>query len=334
MAGNEPTGKLTAFDANTPALRDFTEAELLDALAQIGIVTDRAQFSARAAEVELQADIEDEWLTACSSDDENLRVVAWMAVRELWERWQLPQWPKDRLARMLLYLIDADFSVQWADNHHAPTIGQVLDALDAYIAAAPDKRDALDELAAMGELPPSAWPAKTMDAMAEWAEIGNLAMAARGGALMATVLGHGHALAFLAAALLSARLIDRAQSAAMEVPLDADLDAGFAELCAYLCLAAGDVVLADHWMTHHDKLSTVRKSEMTFAIEAVRDHLTAWKQGGRQEGETVPDKVRGAAKQAASWTTFYVMMAFAGTGAPGGGKGDGDDHDKKSLGDY
>ena len=334
VTGSAPTGKLAAFDANAPVLRDFSDPELLQALAQIGIVTDRDSFTALAATVEMQADIEDLWLQATTSDDENLRVLGWMAVRELWERWQLPQWPKDRLARMLLYLIDADFSVQWADNHHAPTIGQVLDALDTYMDAAPDKREALDELAAMGELPASAWPAKTMDAMAEWAEIGNLAMAARGGALMAKALGHGHALAFLAAALLSARLIDRAQTAAMEVPLDAELDAGFSELCAYLCLAAGDTTLADHWLARHDRLASVRKSEMTFAIEAVRDHLTAWRQGGSQDGEAVPDKVRGAAKQAASWTTFYVMMAFAGTGTPGGGGKGAEPGDKKALGDY
>jgi len=332
MATNEPTGKLAAWDANQPILREFGDVELIDALRQVGVDTDRERFTELALAADSQAEVEEAWLAACSTHDENLRVFVWMAVRELWERWQIPAWPKDRLARMFLYLVDADFSVQWADTHHAPTIAQVLDALEVELGRAADPRAAIDEIAAMGELPPSAWPSKTMDAMAEWAEIGNLAMAARGGGLLARALGHGHPLAFLAAALLSARLFDRATAAALEVPLDADLDAGFAELSAYLCLAGGSAVLADHWLARHDGLSTVRKAEMTFAIEAVRDHLAAWRQGGRQEGEPVPDKIRGAARQAASWTTFYVMMAFAGTGTPGGAHGGGDG--KKGLADY
>lgn len=330
-ASDQSTSKLAAWNAETPVLRDFSDPDLLQALAELGIATDRDSFGQLAAQAGLQADIEDEWLAACTSQDEGERVLVWMAVRELWERWQLPQWPKDRLARMVLYLIDADFSVQWADSHHAPTIAQVLDALEAHLAAAAHPRAAMDDLAAMAELPASAWPAKFLDAMAEWAEIGNLSMAARGGAVLAKALQHGHGLAFLAAAMLTARLIDRAQAAALEVPLDAQLDAGFSELCAYLCLGAGDPVLADHWLTRHDQLTQVRKSEMTFAIEAIRDFLAAWRQGGRQEGEPVPDKVRGAAKQAASWTTFYVMMAFAGTGQPGGAAPSGE---KKGLGDY
>ena len=330
-ASNEPTGKLASWDAAEPVLRDFSDADLIDMLGQLGIATDRERFVQEAVQAQMQADMEDSWLTQCTSDDEQQRVLAWMAVRELWERWATDVWPKDRLARMLLYLIDADFSVQWADSHSAPTIAHVLNAVEAHLAAAPSPRDAMDELAGMGELPPAAWPTKLLDAMAEWAEIGNASMALRGGFVLATALSSGHGLAYLAAALLTARLFDRAQAAAMEVPMDAPLDAGFCELCAYLCLAAGDNLLADHWLGRHDQQATVRKSEMTFAIEAVRDHLAAWRQGGKQEGEAVPEKVRGAAKQAASWTTFYVMMAFAGTGMPGGPSGS---DPKKSLSDY
>ncbi|MBM4342350.1 MAG: hypothetical protein FJ100_03110 [Deltaproteobacteria bacterium] len=329
----QPAPQQPSWDGGEPVLRDLGDDQLLGALRQIGIDTDRERFGALAAAAALQSDIEDQWIEQCTSTEEGQRVLAWMAVRELWERWQLPGWPKDRLARMLLYLIDADFSVQWADAHHAPTIAQVLDALQAYLAASADPRAAMDELAAMGEIPAAAWPPKVLEAMAEWAEIGNAAMAARGGALLAQALGHGHALAFLAAALLSARLLDRAQAAALEVPMEAPLDAGFAELCAYLCLAANDNLLSDHWLQRHDKLTPARKSEMTFAIEAVRDHLAAWRQGGCQPGEAVPDKVRGAARQAASWTTFYVMMAFAGTGTPGGVRA-GSDESKKGLSDY
>ena len=176
---NDPTGKLAAWDANEPVLRDVSDPDLLAMLQQLGIDTDRERFSALCAAATLQSDVEDQWIDLCTSTDEGERILPWMAVRELWERWQLPQWPKDRLARMLLYLIDADFSVQWADSHHAPTIAQVLDALVAHLDAAPDARAAMDELAGLGELPASAWPSKVLEAMAEWAEIGNASMAAR-----------------------------------------------------------------------------------------------------------------------------------------------------------
>lgn len=322
--------RLESWDPNAADLRSWSDADLLAVLAALGVVVDRATMSAQAGEVDLQAELEDRWLGSCTSKEEAHHVYVWMAAQELWERWQLPHWPKDRLSRMILYLVDPDFSVQWADNFHAPTIAQVFDGLEQFLAKQSDARAAMDDLMAMAEVPPSAWPGKFLDAMAEWAEVGNVSIALRGGALLARTLGQGHALAFLAAALISARMMDRASTAALEVPLDAPLDAGFCELIAYLTLAAGDIVVADRWLARLDGMGVQRKSEQTFAIEAVRDHVAAWRQGGRQEGEVVPDKVRGAARQAASWTSFYVLMSFAGTGQPGGGGGE----PKKNMADY
>ncbi len=319
------------WDPNQANLRNCPEGELLETLAKVGVKADRDTLAAQAASAELQSDVEDLWLGQCNTDDEAARTLVWMSVHELWERYKLPQWPKDRLSRMVLYLIDSDFSVQWADNFHAPTIAEVLQALENYLAKQPNARAAMDELMAMAELPDSAWPGKILDAMAEWAEVGNFAMAARAGFLLAAILGHGHGLAFVAASLISARMLDRASAAALEVPLDAPLDPGFAELIAYLCLAAGDMNLCDRWLAIHDAKAPPRQSEQTFAIETIRDHVAAWRQGGRQEGEVVPDKVRGAAKQAASWTSFYVLMSFAGTGTPGGVKSG---EPKKSMSDY
>jgi hypothetical protein len=323
--------QLGNWDPNQANLRNCPEDELLQTLASLGVKADRETLTAQAAAASMQSDVEDLWLGQCNTDDETARVLVWMSVHELWERYKLPYWPQDRLSRMFLYLIDPDFSVQWADNFHAPTIMDVLDAVEAFLAKQPDRRAAMDQLMAMAELPDSAWPGKVLDAMAEWAEVGNFAMAARAGFLLAAVLGYGHGLAFVAGALISARMMDRASAAALEVPLDAPLDAGFAELIAYLCLSAGDINLCDRWLTVHDAKAPPRKSEQTFAIETIRDHVAAWRQGGRQEGEVVPDKVRGAAKQAASWTSFYVLMSFAGTGTPGGVRGD---DSKKSMADY
>lgn len=331
MSESAAAHTLQSWDAQQPDLRAWSDPDLLAALAQLGIATDRDAFAAQAAAAALQSDVEDDWLEKAGERvDDNTRAFVWMAVQELWERWSLPAWPKDRLARMTTYLIDADFSVQWADSFHAPTIAQVLDALDQWLGQQAQPRAAMDALMETAELPPAAWPTKLLDAVAEWAEIGNNSMALRGADTLAKALGEGHAWAFLASALISARMMDRAQAAAMQVPGDAKLDAGFAEMIAYLCLAAGDVVLADHWLAKHDAQVTSRKSEMTFAIEAVRDHLAAWRQGGRQDGEVVPDKIRAAARQAASWSSFYVTMAFSGTGAPGGQPGAA----KKSMADY
>lgn len=322
------SARLASWDPNAAELRAWSDAELLAALASLGIDTDASQMAAEAAAVSLQAELEDQWLGRCTTTDEAHRVLVWMAVQELWERWSLPAWPKDRLSRMTLYLIDPDFSVQWADSFHAPTIAQVLDALEGYLRGTGSPRAAMDELMAMAELSDAAWPAKFVEAMTEWTEIGNISMARRGGEVLTLALGSGHALAWLAVALISARLLERAVSAALEVPLEAQLDPGQSELIAYLCMAGGDIALADHWLARHDSLAASRKSEQTYAIEAVRDHLTAWRQAGRPAAAVVPDPVRAAARQAASWSSFYVLMSFAGTGAPGGHR------DAKGLADY
>ncbi len=325
------THSLQTWDAASPSLRAWSDADLLTALAELGIVTSKEALLAEAAKATRQSDVEDDWLELAGDRlDDNTRPLVWMAVQELWERWALPHWPADRLARMSVYLIDADFSVQWADNFHAPTIGQVLDALDEWLAKQENPRSAMDTLMETAELPAAAWPTKFLDAIAEWAEIGNYSVALRGADTLTKALGQGHAWAYLAAALISARMMDRAQAAALQVPAEANLDAGFSEMVAYLCLAAGAVVLADHWLTRHDAQVTARKSEMTFAIEAVRDHIAAWRQGGRQGEEVVPDKIRAAARQAASWSSFYVTMAFSGTGVAGGQPGPA----KKAMADY
>lgn len=325
------THSLQTWDVENPGLRAWSDADLLAALAELGVSTSKEALAAEAALATRQSDVEDDWLEKAGDRvDDTTRPLVWMAVQELWERWSLPQWPSDRLARMAVYLIDADFSVQWADNFHAPTIGQVLDALDEWLGRQANPRSAMDTLMETAELPAAAWPTKLLDAIAEWTEIGNHSMALRGADTLAKALGQGHAWAYLAAALISARMMDRAQAAALQVPAEANLDAGFSEMVAYLCLGAGAIVLADHWLTRHDAQSSARKSEMTFAIEAVRDHIAAWRQGGRQDGEVVPDKVRGAARQAASWSSFYVTMAFSGTGVAGGHPGPA----KKAMADY
>lgn len=325
------THNLKTWDVESPGLRAWSDADLLAALAELGVSTSKDAMLAEAEKATRQSDVEDDWLERAGDRvDDNTRPLVWMAVQELWERWSLPQWPADRLARMTVYLIDADFSVQWADNFHAPTISQVLDALDQWLAKQANPRAEMDSLMEAAELPAAAWPTKFLDAIAEWAEIGNHGMSLRGADTLAKALGQGHAFAYLAAALISARMMERAQAAALQVPADANLDAGFSEMVAYLCLAAGAVVLADHWLARHDAQVTARKSEMTFAIEAVRDHIAAWRQGGRQDGEVVPDKVRAAARQAASWSSFYVIMAFSGTGVAGGQPGPA----KKAMADY
>lgn len=312
------TGRLAAWDAEKPDLREWGDAEILDGLRQLGIQTDAAAFAKAADGLTMQSDLEDDWLQLLPHADENLSIFTWMSVQELWERWRVPSWPKDRLARMFAYLVDADYAVEWADRFHAPTADEVFDALDIYLAPADRGLPALEEMVELLGMPSAAWPSKMLDAMAEWAEVGNFTLAGRGGAFMARVLGRGHEQGYLAAALISARMFDRAQNAALEVPFDAPLATGFDEMIGYLCLSAGDAVLADNWITRADAASNLRKSEMTFAAEAIRAFLDEWRKGGRDDEKKVPDAIRGASKQAAAQSCYFAFMAFAGTGQQGG----------------
>ncbi|MFZ4578561.1 MAG: hypothetical protein ACOYOB_09235 [Myxococcota bacterium] len=320
MSDFTPTGRLTSWDGRAPDLRDWSDEDVLDGLRQLGTDTDQARFAERCAAAGMQSDIEEEWLDQMPMQDENFSVFVWMAARELWERWRVPAWPKDRLARAFLYLVDADYSAEWADTYHAPTALEVMDALDAWLGAEGRGAKDLEEMVELLGMPAAAWPGKMLDAMAEWAEIGNVALALRGGAFMARMLGNGHALGFLAAALVSARMFDRAQSAALEVPLDAPLVRGFDELVGYLCLSAGDAMLGNHWITLADKASGIRHGELTFAAEAVRDYLKEWRAegGDRSDPATVPERIRLASRQGGAQACYYAYMVFAGTNRPGG----------------
>lgn len=311
------TGRLTQWNGERPDLRDWSDDELLDGLRQLGVTTDRARLGEQARG-QTQADVEEAWLRQSGVSDESLQVFVWLSVRELWQRWQVPEWPIDRLGRMLAYLIDAEFAAEYADQLHVPTAQEVFVALETWLEAQPDARAALDELVEELGMPAQAWPGQMLEAMAQWCEVGNASLALRGGGLLTRVLGHGHPQIFLATALVSARLLDRAVSAALQVPLDADLRHGFAELCGNLCLAAGDRVLADAWLTRAAADDGTQPAERTYAAQAVHDDLAQWRAGGRDEAVAVPDPIRGAARQAAAQSAYYAWMAFAGQGfAPG-----------------
>ena len=305
------TGRLQRWDGQQPDLRDWSDAELLDGLRQLGIVTDAATFAALVAG-KTQTDQEEDWLQQSGVTDEGLQVFIWLSVRELWQRWQVPSWPIDRLGRMLAYLIDADFAAEYADQLHAPTAIAVFDALEGWLDGQGDARAALDELVEQLGMPAAAWPGKMLDAMAEWCEVGNLSLAVRGGALLTRVLGHGHPQIFLATALVSARMLDRAVAAALQVPLDADLRHGFDELCGHLCLAAGDPVFADEWLTRAQAQDGTRAAERTFAAETAHNYLATWRAAGKDETTPVPDSLKAAARQAAAQSAYYAWMAFAG----------------------
>ena len=62
------TGRLAAWDGKQPDLRAFSDAELLDGLRQLGIVTDRAQFKALAAG-KSQTELEEDWLQSSGVAD-------------------------------------------------------------------------------------------------------------------------------------------------------------------------------------------------------------------------------------------------------------------------
>ncbi|MSP90981.1 MAG: hypothetical protein EXR79_04125 [Myxococcales bacterium] len=318
MSDFTPTGRLAQWDGAAPDLRAWSDAELLEGLAQVGVTTDRVRFGLDACAAEAQAELEEAWLTtvpAAVSSDENLSSFVWMSVQELWERWEVPAWPRDRLSRMFAYLVDNDVAIDWADRFHAPTANAVMDALEAYLYRPDTGLPAFERMVEELGMPRQAWPSKMLDAMAEWSEIGNLTLAQRGGEFLARMLGSGNGLAFLATALISARMMDRAQAAALEVPLDAPIDKGFDETVGYLCLSAGDAMLGDHWIKKADKASGLRKSEMTAAAEAVRQFLT---ERNGDDSVAVPEAVRKAAKAGASQAAYYAIMAFAGSGTPGG----------------
>ena len=312
------TGRLLTWDGKQPDLRAWSDADLQDGLRQLGIVTDRAQFTAQVAG-KTQTEQEEDWLQESGVTDEGLQVFVWLAVRELWQRWELPYWPLDRLGRMFAYLVDADYAAEYADQLHAPTAVEVFVALESWLDAQEDQRAAVDGLVEQLGMPPQAWPGKLLEAMAEWSEVGHLSLAERGGAFLTRVLGHGHALIFLATALVSARMLDRAVAAALEVPLDADLRFGFAELCGHLCLAGGDRTLADAWLARSEQDDGTRASERTFAAETIHSYLATWRATGRDEATPVADSLRAAARQAAAQSAYYAWMAFAGEGAGPGG---------------
>ncbi len=312
------SGRLQHWDGHAPDLRAWSDPDLLDALRQLGIQTDRETFTAEAIVATSQGAIEDTWLTAATDATEGERVLVWMAVQELWERWRVPAWPRDRMGRMFAYLVDAEFAADWAARCHAPTGMEVIEALDAFVAAQGDGRRALDSLVEELGMPAAAWPAKTLDAMGEWIEVGNMVLAERSGEVMAKVLGEGHTQAFLAAAMMTTRMYDRARAAALAVPHDADVRGGFAEMVGFLCLAAGSSPSARYWLLEAKGRSRPRKSELTFAAEAARGYVGAAENGGGNgDVAQVPDDIRKAAMQAASQSCFYATMAFAGEG-PGG----------------
>ncbi len=302
------TGRMATWDGKSPDLRSWSDDELLDGLRQLGIDTDKAGFEALAKAAKLQSDIEDDWLVASGTKDEGAQVFLWMSVQELWERWRVDAWPKDRMARMFAYLVDAEYAHEWASRCHAPTGTQVMEALTAFLEAADDSKAALDELVEMLGMPSAAWPSKLLDAMAEWAEVGNVTLAMGGGELMATVLGEGHRDVFMATAFMTSRLYDRAQSAALQVPHDAPVKGGFAEMTGYLCLAGGSALSARYWLTEAKGRTRPKRSELTFAAETARDFI---KDAQAMAGE-IPDRTRKAALQAASQSCFYAVMAFAG----------------------
>ncbi len=312
------SGRLQHWDGHAPDLRAWSDPELLDALSQLGIQTNRDAFTAEAVVATTQAAVEDTWLMAAKDASDGERVLIWMAVQELWERWRVPAWPRDRMGRMFAYLVDAEFAAEWAARCHAPTGAEVIEALDAFLAAQGGGRRALDSLVEEMGMPAAAWPAKTLDAMGEWIEVGNLALAERSGEVMAKALGEGHTQAFLAAAMMTTRMYDRARAAALAVPHEADVRGGFAEMVGFLCLAAGSRPSARYWLLEAQGRTRPRKSELTFAAEAVRDYVgAADTDGGDGVVAQVPEEMRKAAMQAASQACFYATMAFAGEGPSG-----------------
>lgn len=304
----EPTGRLARWDGHAPDLREWTNEEIFDGLRQCSVEMDLERFRAAAEAAPTQASLEDDWLEAAPELPEGIRVFVWMAAQELWERAAADLWPDDRMGRMFAYLVDAEYAAEWAARFHAPTGMQVAEALETWMQSKGGGRTALDQLVEQLGMPAAAWPGKMLDAMREWSEFGNLPLAEKGGAIMATALGEGQTQAYMAAALIPARMYDRARAAALSVPHDAPVKEGFAEMVGYLCLAAGSAPSARYWLLEAPGRTRPRKSELTFAAEAAREFV-----GDAQAmaGE-VPENIRNAALQAATQACFYATMAFAG----------------------
>jgi hypothetical protein len=310
MSASEPTGRLATWNGRQPDIRLWSDGEVIDALAQLGITTDQTAFETQAKATTSQADMENAWLETSGVTDDQHSVFVWMSVRDLWERWSSSVWPKDRLARMFAYLVDPDFAAEWVDQFHAPTAMAVLDALEQRLVTEGGGKEALDELVETLGMPAVAWPGKVLDSMAEWSEVGNITLVERAAELMSKVLGTGDKHSYMAAAFISARMYDRAKNSALQVDNEAELAAGFDEMVAYLCLAADDPLSARTWLETADKNSGIQAGEMTFAAETVRKFL------GEAQDNEVPDMMKKAALQAASQACFYAFMAFAATVEP------------------
>lgn len=309
MSDFTPTGRLATWDGTRPDLRNWSDEEMFDGLRQLGVEITKESFIETAMAAEAQSDMESAWMRQSGTKDEGLQVFLWLGVQELWERWKVDSWPKDRMARMFAYLVDAEYAHEWAARCHAPLGADVMASLIAYLDAADDAKATLDELVELLGMPAVAWPSKLLDAMAEWLEVGNMKLAEAGGTLMANVLGDGHGQVYLATACMTARLYDRAQAAALQVPHDAPVKAGFAEMTGYLCLAGGSGPSAKHWLMEAKGRSKPKRSELTYAAETARDYV---KDAQAMAGGIPPDRVRKAALQAASQSCFYAVMAFAG----------------------
>ena len=305
MTEFKATGRLARWDGTKPDLRDWSDDEVLDGLRQLNIVTDREKFTALAMAADMQSSIEDDWLQLAGTHDEGLQVFLWLAVQDMWERWQIEAWPRDRLARMFAYLVDADYAVEWADRCHAPTPEAVMASLETWLLRPGRGKTALDELVELLGMPAAAGPSKLLDAMAEWSEVGRIELATRGGGLMASLLGQGDAHSFMAAAPVSARMYDRAKAAALQVADDVDPGIGFDELVGYLAVSAGDAVAGKRWLKLADGKEKLRRSEMTYAAESVREYLDGY------DGGEVPEMMRKAALQGASQAAYLAFMAFA-----------------------
>lgn len=309
--------RLARWNPQVPDLRDWSDDELRAALLALGIATDREQFRQAGAGLALQSTLEDDWLEQAQlpadQDAESLQAFVFLSVQELWERWLADAWPTDRLARMWLYLTDADFSVQWADSFHAPAAVDIVAAMEQHVGtdAAAERFAAIARLA---ELPDAIWPTKLLDAMGEWCEIGNRALAVRAAELLSRLLGHGHPLAFVAAAEVTARQLDHAVASALQVPESAPLDPRFGELVGYLCLAGGSGTAASLWLHRADRASNLRRTELTYAAETVRNWLAepAAAPAG-DSSEVVPAAVAAAARQAAAQSAYFALISFAGT---------------------
>jgi len=306
--------RLASFNVEAPGLRHWSEADLIEALAALNVSTDRAAFATAAAQVDTCGDLELRYVEGASSSGEDERTFIWLATRELWERWTSDLWPVDRLGRMLSYLIDAEYAAAWADNFTSPRADAVLDAIDATLARHDEgepRRLAFQEIVDAAGMVPGQWETLLFDSLTEWSEVGDKKLAERGARLLAERVGRGHADAYLAAALIAARNWAGAAEHALAVPPEAELDAGFSEVTAHLCVVANDAARGAHWLNRANRQRKTTMGEMTLANEAVRTYLASRRESGSTNGDAeIPDDVRRAAKQAAAQATYFASMDF------------------------